>query len=89
MTNIQGKERNPEIGATRAQETFHEKSLRRNIKDRRDARRGCLFFGPPPMVFDVLRLCNRLFDNFIFVFEVNCKNANDCILVFSFEFVVA
>lgn len=33
MANIQGKERNPEIGATRAQETFHEKSLRRNIKE--------------------------------------------------------
>ena len=47
MTNIQGKERNPEIGATRAQETFHEKSLRRNIKDRRDAGRGCLFWTPP------------------------------------------
>lgn len=89
MTNIQGKERNPEIGATRAQETFHEKSLRRNIKDRRDAGRGCLFLDPSPMVFDVLRLCNRLFDNFIFVFEVNCKNASDCNLVFSFEFVVA
>ena len=40
MANIQGKERNPEIGATRAQETFHEKSLRRNIKDRRDAEGG-------------------------------------------------
>ena len=47
MANIQGKERNPVIGATRAQETFHEKSLRRNIKDRRDAGRGCLFWTPP------------------------------------------
>ena len=89
MTNIQGKERNPEIGATRAQETFHEKCLRRNIKDRRDAGSGCLYWTPPLWSLMFLRCCNWLFNNFIFMFEVNCKNASNCILTFSFEFVVA